>query len=164
MAQIGDTQLTEWNQRRQVLVRQFDRHEISEDEYNREYNELEEKINARIRMLIDANDAKIRQKREEELERRKATMADEVKAKKEKGVSKPRGPKKDSYASLIIEALQMKSVKNVDSCADRVLEKKPGRDKAKVKAQIVVMINEIKKGKKAGLTWDAENFQLTKAA
>jgi ethanolamine utilization microcompartment shell protein EutL len=61
-----------------------------------------------------------------------------------------------------MEVLQMKSIKNVEAATDKVLEKKPGRDKSSVKSQINVMINEVKKGKKANYTWDDATFQLTK--
>lgn len=149
-------------QQQQILMRTLERKEISEEEYNSKMEPLLQQIKDKNKIIISQLDEK-RKAMDKEFEDRRIKMADEkVKEKKEKVVKdrKVRGPKTDSYASVILEVLQMKSVKNVDAAADKVLEKKPGRDKQKVKSQITVMINEVKKGKKPAYSWDAENFQL----
>ena len=140
-----------------IAIRQFDRKEITEEEYNAKILEIENKIKE-VTLGIIQEKEEIRKKQELEDERRRATMPTEQKEKKE---FKPRGPKKDSYAAVILEVLQKRGNKTIEQVADLVLERKPGRDKASLKAQINVMINEVKKGKKPQYTWDAENFRLS---
>ena len=156
MAKIDNPELTALIIERGLLARKEGRGEITKQEYNEQFEEYDKKIHD-INQVILSNELTLRQQKDEE-DRRNGKMAEEVK-KKEK-VSKVRGPKKDSYASLILETLQKKSIKTVDAATDAVMEKKPGRDRAKVRAQIVVMINEIKNGKKPAYTWDEANFQL----
>lgn len=149
------------HQQRHILMRTFERKEITEDEFNSQIIILEEKIREINTGTYSLLNDKLRKQDEEMKIRRIEKMAEE-KVKKEKTATerKARGPKKDSYASVILEVLQLKSVKTMDVAVDKVLEKKPGRDKAKVKSQMAVMINEVKKGKKPAYTWDADNFQL----
>ena len=87
-------------------------------------------------------------------------MEEQIKEEKKKNF-KPRGPKKDSYASYIIEGLKRKTLDNPDKVADWVVDKKPGRDAKKVRAQVVVMVNEIKKGKKPLYTWNEDEWTVT---
>jgi len=149
------------HQQRHILIRELERKEITEEEYNSQMEKLQEQIQVLNTNTYSLLNDKLKKQDEETILRRTQKMAEE-KVKKEKAPAerKARGPKRDSYASVILEVLQLKSVKTVDVAADKVLEKKPGRDKAKVKSQIAVMINEVKKGKKPAYTWDADSFQL----
>lgn len=157
MANTHD-ELKELNQRKQLLIRQLDRKEIEFDKYCTEINIIGDRIKVLIQQTL--NDKAESRIKVEQQKLRSDTMPEE-KQKKEKKAFAPRGPKTDSYASIILEVLQKKSIKTIDAAADDVLVKKPGRDKAKVKSQIIVMINEIKKGKKPQYVWDAENFLLS---
>lgn len=148
-------------QQEHILIRKFERHEIEVSEYDIQMRELMTQIQEINIQIISRMDEKRKETDKEDNERRIKMAEEKVKEKKEKVIkeSKPK-VKRDSYASVILEVLQLKTVKNVDTAADKVLEKKPGRDKDKVKSQITVMINEVKKGKKPAYTWDAENYQL----
>jgi len=76
-------------------------------------------------------------------------------------VKKVKEARADSYAAVIYKVLQMKTVKNINQATDLVDEKKPGRDKKKIKTQIAAMIRETIAGKKPKYTWNAEEFQLS---
>ena len=156
MLKVDSPELTVLLIEKQLLSKRQYRDEIDRNEYELQKEIIDNKLREINEKII--NEQIILRDKKDEENRRNEKMVEEVK-KKEK-VSKIRGPKKDSYASAILETLQKKSIKNVDQAADAVVEKKPGRDKAKVRAQIVVMINEVKNGKKPAYTWDEENFQL----
>jgi len=150
-------------QQKQILIRKFERKDIIQEEYNLKMSEIVKKINELNSQLLDRYKNKMRQSDKED-ELRRIKMAEEkVKEKKEKvsktGVKK--GPRKDSYASFILESLQKKSLNNLDKVADYVMEKKPGRDRAKVKIQASNLIKQVKTGKRKGYTWNDEEFQLT---
>lgn len=153
-------ELKELNQRKQNLIRQLDRKEIEFSKYCIDINAIEDTIKEKIKNKIEQNAVTIKQREENEIARSGIMPDATVKKDKVKKVGTLRGPKSDSYASVILEVLQKKTIKSVEAAADAVLEKKPGRDKPKVKSQIIVMINEVKKGKKPAYTWDADNFQL----
>jgi len=73
--------------------------------------------------------------------------------------------KKVSNASLILKALQLKSVKDYDAVAIKVVEWKPDADVKKIKTQAKGMIKELIAGIRVHskvYDWDAENFMLTK--
>jgi hypothetical protein len=157
MPKTENAELTALLIEQQIVSRKEGRGEITKAEYEEQIEVIKKQIEAINRKTVDKL-ILIRDKKDEEEQRRIEKMPEEVK--KKDGPTKVRGPKKDSYASLILETLQKKSTKSVDAAADAVVEKKPGRDRAKVRAQIVVMINEIKKGKKPAYTWDEPNFHL----
>ena len=97
----------------------------------------------------------------EKKNKRIGKMADEaVKTPKKKVEPKE---KKLTRVSVIVDALEMKSVKNLKAAVDRVLEKIPGSDPKKVASQISLTIGKVKagKGRFAKYNWDAENFHLT---
>jgi hypothetical protein len=159
MSKIENSEITYLSLEMQMLARKEGRGEITKEEYQTKFDELELKRKEVTQKVIDEQLALRKVKDEEEDKDRRNNKMAEEKVKKEK-VSKVRGPKKDSYASVILETLQKKSIKNVDAATDAVMEKKPGRERAKVRAQIVVMINEVKNGKKPAYTWDEATFQL----
>ena len=85
-------------------------------------------------------------------------VAKEVKVKKEKVVK----PKKETRASLILKALQMKAIRNAEDVAKYVLQFRPTDTAAKIKAQTAVMIKEtIAKKKRKNFTWDEANYLMT---
>jgi len=161
MSRTENTELNMLIMEKQIVIRKDDRHEITKEEYESQIEILDKKI-SEIRTKLLNDEITLRQQKDEEEKRRIESMPEELK--KKDGPKRVRGPKKDSYASVIMEVLQKKSIKNFDQAADATLEKKPGRDRAKVRAQIVVMVNEVKKGKKPAYTWDEANFQLNPKA
>lgn len=150
------------NQQRHLLMRSFDRNEINEDEYNQKILLLNQHINELNIQIMNELDEK-RKEVDKEYEERRNKMAEEkvkeIKEKKEK-VSKPRA---NSRGNTIIEVLQMKSVKNKDVAADKVIEKLPGENIKNVKSQISAIIKLVKdqKGRFSAYSWDEANFQLT---
>lgn len=161
---LVDDDINALRQRQHILLRQQSRGEITQAQLDEELSPLETEIDSRLQKVFEENDKRVRRELEKERIRRE-TMAEEVK-KKEKvpRASSPRGPKKNSYASVILEKLQKRSLKTVDVVTDAVLEEKPGRDRAKVKSQINVMLNEIKKGKKPQFVMDADGFHISPKA
>lgn len=162
----NDEDIRMWNVEKSILLRQQERGEISNTEFIEKYNRLQSLIIEKNKTTLEALNAELIKNEEKwrtetmDIEpKKKEKVVGEVKS---KGVKGPRGPKKDSAAGFIIEALEMKSIKTVDQVADRVLQRKPDRDRTKLKTQISVMINEFKKGKKPQYKWNEEEFQLTK--
>jgi hypothetical protein len=150
------------NQQRHLLMRSFDREEMNEDEYNQKVLLLNQQINElNIQIINELNEK--RKEVDKEYEERRNKMVEEkikeVKEKKER-VSKPR---ENSRGNTIIEVLQMKSVKNKDVAADKVIEKMPGENIKNVKSQISAIIKLVKdqKGRFSAYSWDDANFQLT---
>ncbi len=133
------------------LVRQLDRKEITEDEFNVKVKDISEQINNETRITIN----------EKENKQKERIKMDEQKPKVEE--PKKERQQKDSVATAIATALALKSIKNIDEAAAKVLELKPGKDAKKVKAQISVIIKETIKGKGRwkNYTWDADKYLLT---
>jgi len=166
---IEDEEVKKLCRLRQINVRQFDRKEITEEEFKRKDREYFLRTKELSDAYIKQKEKEFEDLRRKRLEGSKMPEGEEVvenkevveKEVKEKKAGKPRGPKPNSYAALILKVLQMKTVKSLAQAAETVNEKKPGRDIAKIKAQISAMIREVKNGKKKGYTWDAEEYLLT---
>lgn len=174
-----DEEVRIWNQQLQILCREYNRHDIEEDEYVKKFKELDDKIKSKTKSLISNmildRQTKEEKQKEEHL-RRMANMTEEIKPEvkvakvpkvaKEKvaKVSKEKTPKKDSRASIILDVLQMKTIKNIEAATDKVCEKIPGSNKSNVKSQIntIVKLVQNKKSYFANYTWDDANYQLTK--
>jgi len=151
------------NQSLHILMRKLDRKDISEEEYKVKYQELIQKR----RIHLDERIKNVKQKINERIENM-PNVAPEVKkvvAKKETKTATPSAekPKKLTRVSAILEALQMKSVKNMEQAVDRVVEKLPGSDRKKVAAQISLTVGMVKKGKGAlgKYSWNEEEFMLS---
>jgi len=156
----GDKILNQLTSERIILVKRFDCNEIDEQTYKDETGKIEAKIVERREILIQ-QDMVAEEDRTKKLKEAKSKMVEKVEKPKAIG----RKPQKESYASYIVEALQMKSVKNFDDLTAKVLEKKPGRDAKRLKAQVKIMLKEIKaqdKDRWKQYTWDEDAFLLTK--
>lgn len=161
-----------------IVSRKQDRNEITEQEYFEQTNSLKEKLAVINKKIVDImiterqkrdEDDRIKKEKlnaelliyKEEMKlRRKKKMADEKVEKPAKAAAK-KGPRKEGYASFILESLQKKSLNTVDKVVDYVMEKKPGRDRAKLRIQVVNLVKQVKSGKRPGLTLGSEDFQLT---
>lgn len=153
---VKDLELQKLNFEKQALIRQFDQNFISEETYNERFENLEKRINEKVRLIIESERNKIKEEQKnQEVEKK---MSEEEQPKK---IGKK--VQKNSNASAIAEVLMKKSVKNVDQAVTAFDEIKPGNDPAKTKSQIKTIIREAKKGKGrwAHYTWDDEEFQLT---
>lgn len=71
--------------------------------------------------------------------------------------------KPESKCGLIIDALQKKSLKNVESVVEKVKEKLPEADEKKLKLQVKSIVYNIKKqhGRWAKYDWNEEAFLAT---
>jgi len=143
------------------LIRQFERHEIEEGEYKMRLGALVDKIKEKTRDILDKNDIQLRKEKEEKQNKKVETQeVDEKMADKEVKADKPL-----SYTKLIIKALSIKGIRNIDDTIAKVLEWKPGRDAKKVKAQInsIIYLIKTKKGAKRwnSYDWNDEQFLLT---
>ena len=161
-AYIIDNEINVLRKQEHSLIRQFDRHEIEEDEYNIKLEALTDKINEKIKYHVDKNDEQLRKEEEEKQNKKVETqevnekMADEEVKKEDKPLS---------YTKLIIKALSIKGIKNINDTVTKVLEWKPGRDAKKVKTQMksIIYLVKTKKGAKRwnNYDWDEEQFLLT---
>ena len=143
--------------RKHELIRSFDKKQVEEETYKTELEDIESQIENERQKVIEERD-----KIQEEIEEAK-TMGEEEKPKVE---TKKIGRKtnQNSYTMTIINVLKMKSIKDVDSAVEKVLEIKPGREKAKVRTQLKTIIGLVKKQKPARWTqyvWDEEKFLLS---
>jgi hypothetical protein len=145
-----------------ILIRQLERKEISQEEFDTRIKEIESKVKISISKIIGEETEK-RIKQEEEEERRKESMANEGKVVGEKKPAKERAPRKDSRASVIIDVLKMKSIKNMDETVDKVVEKMPGQNPKNVRLQVNTIVGLVKKqtGKWAKYSWNEEAFLLS---
>lgn len=164
---ITSTELNQLTLQRQILMRQLERKELSENEYTQKYNAVSLEIEKAQSKLLDAEAVKTIEKQKDE-QRRIEIMADKTekkqKAPKVATAPKVRKERSNSRANVIIEVLQLKGVKDMNAAADKVVEKVPGADKNNVKAQINAIIGLVKKQGSARwqkFSWDADNFQLT---
>ena len=148
------TELNVVCQKIQILYRKYDRHEILQLEYDIQLKELYEKK----KILQSQYNIEVEKNIKERMEK-----MPEIEIKKEKKVKAETTSKKITRVSIILDTLQMKSIKTMDQAVDRILEKLPGDDKKKVVSQISLTIGMVKKGKGklANYTWDEESFTLT---
>jgi len=153
---MTNQELNKWVWSKHNLIRKLDRDEITQEEYNSEMIEVEKKIKEEQDKIIESKISRPFENKNELEEQIKM----EEQQKKEKSIT--RG---NSNAQLILEALQLKSVKNYNDVAFKVKEKKPEVDEKKIASQAKIMVREIIAGKGAkskAYQWDAENFLLVK--
>ena len=160
MQTISNSELSAMQREKHDLIRTFDKKIITEEEFNQKFNELEKRINEKIRLLLDNVSNEIKKIETEEnkmAEEKNIEKKCDVKEKKERKV------KEDTYASVIAKVLAMKSIKNIEAATAKVLEIKPGRDEKHTVSQIKGIIKLVKDQKKrwANYTWDEATFQLT---
>jgi len=151
---IIDEQTNQLIQQKHELMREYEKAVIDKETYDLRIKEINNKINERTQIIMNNNSFKI-EKKEQEV---KSEMVEEIV--KEKG----KKPQKDSYTMIIVNALMLKSIKNIEAAVERVLEIKPGRDKKKVESHIKIIIYLVKQQKPKRwqkYSWDEENFLLT---
>jgi len=151
---IIDEQTNQLIQQKHELMREYEKAVIDKETYDLRIKEINNKINERTQIIMNNNSFKI-EKKEQEV---KSEMVEEIV--KEKG----KKPQKDSYTMIIVNALMLKSIKNIEAAVERVLEIKPGRDKKKVESHIKTIIYLVKQQKPKRwqkYSWDEENFLLT---
>lgn len=158
---ITDEELNNLSAQKQTIIKNYDSGYISEETYNEQLKEMQEKIDSKVRALIDNHQKKVEEKKvleEKQMEEEQA-QAPAQEEKKEVG----RKPIKNSYATAIESVLKMKTIKNIDQAVEKLEEVKPGRERAKNISQIKTIIRETKKGKGrwAKYNWDEEAFLLT---
>ena len=155
MSTITNNELNELTKEKHDLARRAERKEMSEEEYEKRYKELETRINEKVKMLLDSE---YKKNKVEEI-----NMAENEKVEpkvEDNKIGRKANP--NSYGSIIAKVLAMKTIKTVDAAVDKVDELKPGRDKAKIKNQVKVIIRLVKqqKARWANYTWDEAGFQL----
>jgi len=168
-------------QQEAIIHRKYDRQDITDEEYNNELKNINEKIkiiNLKIYNIMTLErqekekadnikknilDEELKKYKEEMKLRRKNNMANEKVEKTEKvskvGVKK--GTRKDSYSAYILDSLQKKSLNNADKVVDYILEKKPGIERKNLKVMVLNIIKQVKVGKRTGYSWNDEDYLLT---
>jgi hypothetical protein len=153
---------------KKVLIKQEDRGEITQSEYEEKMRVLEAEIKPLqqevVQSLVDKNEDKSKQMEEHKMADEK--IVKEKKAKAPAGERKERTVKKfkeDTKSSMVAKALQMKSVKSIDKAVETIKTWKPDVDEKKLKSYVGLIISECKagKGRWKAYTWDEETFQLT---
>ncbi len=159
----SNEEINNLQQQRHILIRTFSRNEITEEDYNNQMSVLMSKIKILNDEIYKIFDEKLKQSEIETEWRRKEMAEEKIKEVKEKKEKKERVPRANSRGSVILEVLQMKTIKDIESAADKVVEKMPGQVLKNVKAQISAIISLVKKqkGKFAKYNWDETTFQLT---
>ena len=156
---IIDKELNELSKQKNNLIILFDNKKIEEEKFLKEKEILEDKIRKRLIVVLELD----KQKNEVKniiipsVEEKKVS----VKETKEENQMKETN-KKESNCSLITKALSLKSLKDVDSVVNKVLEQRK-LNKEKLKRQVVSIIYNVKKknGRWAKYTWDEDAFLLT---
>lgn len=151
---IRDEKLKELHNKKQDLMRKFDRKQIEDNDYCSQISEINKEIADRTRQVLDENkETKLKTNKEEN------KMADEESKVKEKKAG--REASKTSVPSVVAKVLGMKSIKNVDDAVEKVVEE-TSVDKAKAKSRIKTIIRECKagKGRWAKYSWDEETFTM----
>ena len=161
MATLRDNEINVLIKQKHSLIRQFDCHEIEEEEYKMKLNVLVDKIKEKTRNILDKHDEQLRKEKEDKQNKKvEVQEVDEKMADEEIKKDKPL-----SYTKLIIKALTIKGIKNIDDTVAKVLEWKPGRDAKKVKTQMksIIYLVKTKKGAKRwnNYDWNEEAFLLT---
>jgi hypothetical protein len=133
--------------------------QITDEQYDIQCKEISQKIADRKQIIMAHTN--IEPKQEEQIMVKEQPVEQKVVKEKATKVVKE---KKDTRASLILKALQMKSIKNVNDVAKYVKEKLPSDNEVRIKAQTCTMIKEIvakKKKSLANATWDEATYTLT---
>ena len=153
MVYLNDPELKDLNWQKKCLLLKENKKEITEEELKKQLEELQPKIDVKIREHLDRLEYKSTINNSTETEELNK-MAEE---KKEKPLAEM------SNAKLILKALQLKTVKNYDDVGAKVKEWKPTVEDKKIKAMAKVMVREIKAGKGGKAkkyTWKDEGFIL----
>jgi len=162
MAKLENSEITYISLDMHLLARQEGRGEITKEEYQTKFGELEKKRYDITQHIINEQLILRKEKDEKDDEnRRNEKMAEELK--KEKKPKAERAPKTNSRANVILEVLQLKSVKDLATATDKVMEKLPGQKPVSVKTQISAIIKLVEQGKGrfAKYTWNKDTFTLS---
>ena len=142
-----------------IILRQFDRKEISEEEFIMKIKDVQKRIKEKLDVLLGGY-------KKQRLEENKMVDEQSAEAPKVEAKKKGKGLVEGSVAAAIAKALQLKTIKNIDSAAAKVVELKPEIELAKAKSRIKLSIRECKagKGRWGNYVWNDETFQLTEKA
>lgn len=160
---INIPELDNVNRQRHNLLNLLDKKQITEEEFNNKFPELDKKRNELIWNYLKIDNVDV-PKKDNIIQTEETKMAEETKKVKAVKEVKEKPLNEQSNAQLILRALQLKSTKNYDDVAAKVVEWKPTAVANKVKSMAKVMVNEIVKGKGGKATkyaWDETNFMLT---
>ena len=153
---VQNIKLNELAKKRQNLIRQYDKQQISDTEFLRLNNIYKNEGQKIINILIDKQNINIQEDSQMENNKVKETKVEVVKVGKK--------VQSNSNASLIGKALEMKTIKKVEDLVLKVKEWKPEADEKKIKGMTKTIIREVKaaKGRWKNYTWNDEEYLLTK--
>jgi hypothetical protein len=155
---------------KKVLIKQEDRGEITQSEYEEKMRVLEAEIKPLqqevVQSLVDKNEDKSKQMEEHKMADEKIVKEKKAKTPSTEKKEKVAKVKKDTNASLVVKALQMKSIRNADKAVEMIKTWKPEVEEKRMKTYVGGIINAVKQGKGhwKNYTWDEDNFQLTPKA
>jgi len=156
---ITEEECSELVKKKQNLYRQLDRKEITDNEYKNQIQQIEEEIKRYINNVVFTQ---IENNKMEE-----KNMANEKLVEKKQNI-KPKKEikeKKINITSLIIKALGIKSCKNAEGVADKVIEWDSSLKKEDIIKKAKGLLNYIKEGKEKrweAYIWNEDEFLLTK--
>lgn len=162
MGMVIDEELKIKLKERQKLITLYNNKEIKNEEYETKMKELDivlnnikEKI---LNTFVSKKDTNQLPKVEDnKIQQGEVKMAEEAKPVKAKRVSR---------TAVVLEVLQMKSIKNEDNAVRKLVEKLPGTDEKVARKHIKRLIGRIIRKEKrfAKYNFDTTNYLLTVAA
>ena len=157
MVLIKNSEVNQLILKKHNLLRQIERREITEEEGKLQVRDLDIKIKNILNDFVSNEVNKVKEENKKMAEEKK----DIVKEVKE---VKPKKRSENSNTWLIVDALCKKSTKTADDIVEKVMEKKEGLDKTKLKNQVksIIRILPTDKRFKDDYTWDKESYLATK--
>jgi GTPase involved in cell partitioning and DNA repair len=147
---IDSNKITELIKKKFNLIRKIDIYEINEDDGNKQISSIEDEIKQINNKFLEEN----------KMEEVKNESVESVVEKSE--VSQ----KRKSITDLIIKALGMKTIKNMDDTVKIIKKWQPEMEEKAIKIKVYDILYSIRKGQKRweSYNWNETEFLLTKKA
>jgi hypothetical protein len=162
MGIIYDEELKVKLKERQKLVNTYTNKEIKTEEFDNKMKELDIVLNNIKQKILDTFVSKkdtnqLPKVEDNKIQQGEVKMAEDVKPAKVKRVSR---------TAVVLEVLQMKSIKNEDNAVRKLVEKLPGTDEKVARKHIKRLIGRIVRKEKrfAKYNFDTTNYLLTVTA
>lgn len=157
MAKTQDYELEQMLKNRMKLNKLLSEKLINQSEYDRQIQVLDEKKDQIVnRILEELNVPNISQQTnlEKTINVEENKMVEEVKEQKKEKIN---------VAKIIVDVLQLKTIRNEDNAVKKIMEKIPNSNEKKIRARIKRVISLVSKktGKWAKYTFDTNTYLLT---
>ena len=163
---IIDTIVNQLNQEKHILLRMFDRKEITEKDFHQELNFIEQQIEERNKLIIDEcikHKKRVKELREKKSIKLPEELKEKIEMTDEKNIQEKK-PKKVTLAATVERALKRKSTKTINDVVEKVQEWIPERKKKSIVAMtrnVIAAVKNQNKPRWKNYTWDEEAYLLT---